>query len=414
LRVAIRGAIHRQRSHLGLSLALLTMAVFVLAAGTAYVVAELRSKTPVETGPGQVNLGGGKLPGAGAYVPAYDLSSDPVFPTLRIGYAIESHTTKAGTSEQLARSDDGGKSWRLVRPFPFPNGYSQVQFFSLEDGYAFGPSGLALTTDGGGSWTVGATLGGTLERVTPISDNVWATYTVCQGFPVTSTTMCNVRLAVSRDGGRHWSTAAAPSPLSEARSGGDILARYSLDTAYIVSYGVTGGGLAVTRDNGRTWQKMPDPCSAWQTVDMATVPGGVIWMICGGAPVMSGQASAKAVFQSYDSGRRWTLESYTGFGPATATWGSIAPVGNLWYSGQLSQLATISLGRAWIGVSGVGVLITSDDGKNWHLAEGLHDDGQDTGVGVTFNNADDGWAIEFHEAVWRTSDALHWQLIDGK
>ena len=65
-------------------------------------------------------------------------------------------------------------------------------------------------------------------------------------------------------------------------------------------------------------------------------------------------------------------------------------------------------------MSGVGVLITSDDGKNWHLAEGLHDDGQDTGVGVTFNNADDGWAIEFHEAVWRTSDALHWQLIDGK
>ncbi|MGO9912192.1 MAG: WD40/YVTN/BNR-like repeat-containing protein, partial [Acidimicrobiales bacterium] len=155
--MAIRGAIHGRRPHRGMSLALLTTAAFLLAAGTAYIVAELRVKTPVDTGPAPVKLGGGKLPGAGAYVPAYDLSSDPVFPTLRIGYAIESHTTKAGTSEQLARSEDGGRSWRLVRPFPFPNGYSQVQFFSLEDGYAFGPSGLAITTDGGASWTVGAT-----------------------------------------------------------------------------------------------------------------------------------------------------------------------------------------------------------------------------------------------------------------
>ncbi|MGO9198128.1 MAG: WD40/YVTN/BNR-like repeat-containing protein [Acidimicrobiales bacterium] len=406
----------KRRHRRGLSLTLVALAVFIVAAGTAYVVADNRRPAPLDTGPGSVPRGVAKvLPGVGAFVPAYDLTSDPVFPTLTTGYAIESHRTKAGTSEQLARSDDGGRSWHLVGPFPFPNGYAQVQFYSLRDGYAFGPAGLAVTYDGGSIWKVGAQLDGTLERVSPIGNNVWATYTVCRGFPLTPTTSCNVRLAVSQDAGLHWSTQATPSPLSEARSGGDILARDTLDKAYIVSYGVTGGGgLAVTGDGGRSWQTLPDPCSAWLTVDMAALSGGLIWMICGGPPVLDGQASAKAVFQSHDGGHHWTLESYTGFGPPAADWGAAGPVGELWYAGQLSQLATIAPGKAWIGVTGVGVLVSSDSGREWELAGGLHDDGHDSGVGVTFNNAEDGWAIEFHESVWRTTDAVHWQLVDGK
>ena len=210
----------KRRHRRGLSLTLVALAVFIVAAGTAYVVADNRRPAPLDTGPGSVPRGVAKvLPGVGAFVPAYDLTSDPVFPTLTTGYAIESHRTKAGTSEQLARSDDGGRSWHLVGPFPFPNGYAQVQFYSLRDGYAFGPAGLAVTYDGGSIWKVGAQLDGTLERVSPIGNNVWATYTVCRGFPLTPTTSCNVRLAVSQDAGLHWSTQATPSPLSEARLG---------------------------------------------------------------------------------------------------------------------------------------------------------------------------------------------------
>ncbi len=396
--------------------ALLTAVAFVVAAGSASVVAELRSHQSVQLSralpPGEP----GEIPGAGAYVPAYDLSSDPVFPTLSVGYAIESHTTSAGTSEHLARSLDGGRRWYLAgASFPFAGGYSEVQFFSVEDGYAFGPAGLAVTENGGKSWQPGGDLGGTLERVVPIGRDVWATYALCHG-PPEATTPCQVHLAISTNEGLSWKTAGRTSPLTEAMGGGDILARYSLDEAFVVSYGPTGGGLAVTYDSGRRWTSLPDPCAAWQRVDLAVLNHGQAWMICGGQPTLSGAASPKAVLRSFDYGRRWTLEASTGFGPALApvTNPATGVVGRLPFEGQLSQLATISPVRAWIGVSGLGVLVSTDSGRAWSLVEGMGPDGRQSGVGVTFDDARHGWAIEFNEGVWRTTDAVHWSLIDGR
>jgi len=227
-------------------------------------------------------------------------------------------------------------------------------------------------------------------------------------------TECAVRLALSTDGGLHWRTAVSPAPLGEAYEGGDILARVTNDAAYVVSYGITGGGgVALTTDSGRSWRRLPDPCSAWRTVDMAALSGGELWMICGGSPVPGADASAKAVFRSHDGGKTWVPEAYTGFGPPTGPLASKGPIGALWYAGQLSQLATIAPDRAWIGVSGVGVLVSFDSGRTWALAKGMPGNGGDAGVGVTFNDAENGWAIEFRVGVWRTSDAFRWHLVDG-
>ncbi|MHB1988633.1 MAG: sialidase family protein [Acidimicrobiales bacterium] len=431
-----RGERTRRKHQWGFSLTVLGVTAFVVSAGAASVVTELDSRPPVEVAHGSVpRQDRGAIPGPGALVPAYDLSSDPVFPTLSVGYAIESHKTGAGQSEHLARSLDGGRRWYLAgASFPFAAGYAEVQFISVLTGYAFGPAGLAVTHDGGSTWQAGASLGGTLERIIPIGDNVWATYAVCHG-PPEAATPCNVRLAVSKDGGLRWHTAARGSPLTEAISGGDVLARDTLDEAYVVSYGVSGGGLAMTPDSGRTWRRLPDPCSKWRTVDMAVLSGGQLWMICGGAPVLGGTASAKAVLRSYDYGERWVLQSSTGFGPPIADLGAgakdTAPtrpagpghngrsargrgvVGQLWYSGQLSELATISPVTAWIGVSGVGVLVSFDSGKNWQLATDMRASEHGVGVGVTFNDAVHGWAIDFHQGVWATSDGVHWRLLDG-
>ncbi|MHB8456609.1 MAG: WD40/YVTN/BNR-like repeat-containing protein [Acidimicrobiales bacterium] len=396
-------------------LMLVAALVFVGAAATGFAVTELR-------GP-QINSGGGPgvdgpppagpIPGAGAVVPPYDLRSDPVFPTLRIGYVIERHQPTSGSSEELARTENGGRTWRLVGPFPFPNGYSQVQFFSVASGYAFGPAGLAVTHDGGRIWKAGDPLGGPMQRIVPMGNNVWATYVVCNGPPLPSTS-CNVRVAESVDGGLHWHDATASSPLYEAYTGGDVLARVSPNAAYVVSYGTTGGGgLAFTRDNGTTWSSRSDPCSSWPTVDIASVSPGQLWMICGGMPVAGENASAKAVFRSQDGGHRWVAESYTGFGPTTGLLARRAPFGNISYAGTLSQLATISPVEAWIGVSGVGVLVTTDSGRNWQLVQGMTEQRSGSGVGVTFNDAIHGWAIAFGLGVWRTSDGVHWRLIDS-
>ncbi len=398
-----------------LSVTLLVLAAVVAAAAAAWAVVAIRRSALFQTVNTHGARGGKPIPGAGAYVPAYDLSSDPVFPTLGTGYAIERHVTSAGVSEHLAMSDDGGASWYLAgSPFPFADGYSQVQFVSTRTGYAFGPAGLAVTHDGGERWTVVSTLGGTPERVVPVGPDVWATYTVCRGPPLPRAS-CHVELAMSDDGGRHWVHATGHPPLTEARSGGDILARVTLAKAYVVSYGATGGELALTVDNGRTWERLPDPCAGWPKADMAALSGGDLWMICGGPPELGGAASAKAVWRSFDGGLDWTLEAATGFGPeleGKEAAGGGSPVGRLSYAGQLGQLATIAPDSAWIGVSGVGVLVTFDYGKDWQVANGVTDAGHDTGVGVTFDNAYDGWAIEFDEAVWRTDDATHWLRID--
>ncbi len=408
-------ATHRdRRRHLLFALALVV--VFGIAATATYVVRGHQPAPRLQAGsksPG--TLGGSGLPRPGALVPADDLYSDPVFPTLQVGYAIERHATAGGNSEELARSEDAGRTWHLVGPFPFANGYSQVQFVSIRSGYAFGPAGVAVTHDGGAHWAEGQALGGRLQRVVPIGDDVWATYAVCEGPPVAST-LCSVHVAISTDGGIHWNQAATASPLTQSFDGGDVLARMDRDEAYVVSYGPSGGGLAHTVDDGARWTSLPDPCSAWDTVDIAAPKANVLWMICGGAPRAGGAASAKAVFQSYDGGRTWVPRAYTGFGPASGPLARRAPFGHLWFAGRLSQLATIDPTRAWIGVSGIGVLVTFDAGRDWALVKGMPRDATRdgvAGVGVTFDDPRNGWAIEFRLGVWRTRDAVHWQLIDG-
>lgn len=414
----------------------MAVAAFVVAGAAAYLVGELRQGPHVVAGTGTKDSGSlptsGTLPAAGALVPAFDLWSDPVFPSLSVGYAIERHLTSGGSSEALARSEDGGRTWHLVGQFPFSTGYAEVEFISVSTGYAFGPAGLAVTRDGGAHWTEGQALGGRLQRVIPIGSNVWATFEVCHG-PPEPATICDVRLAESTDSGLNWTTAPGLAPLEQSFDGGDVLARVSSDAAYLVSYGVTGGALAYTSDGGRSWTGLADPCSAWPVVDLAAPAPGMLWMVCGegqgqggaaGAGSLAGASggagasgaatgSAKAAFQSTDGGRTWKAEAYTGFGPPSGPLADRAPFGRLSYEGRLSQLATIDPYRAWIGVAGLGVLVTSDHGRVWSLASGMSRPGGSAGIGVTFDDARHGWAIEFRSGVWQTTDGVHWRLVDG-
>jgi hypothetical protein len=135
-------------------------------------------------------------------------------------------------------------------------------------------------------------------------------------------------------------------------------------------------------------------------------------MICGGPPVLGGKASAKVVLRSSDGGLHWTLQSSTGLGPPlVGVTGGEAPVGSILYAGQLSQLATISPERAWIGVAGVGVLASFDGGRRFKLALPIRGAKPTDPVGVTFDDAEDGFALAFHEGVWGTRDARHWVAL---
>jgi hypothetical protein len=385
-------------------------AVWAVVVASSQPVALLRN-SPGRAGPRPGSGRGTEPSGAtGSYVPAADLVSDPVFVTLRVGFALETTETNSLTVERLARSDDGGRSWYVTgSPFPVAGDFSTLQFISARQGYVFGPSGLLVTSDGGAHWSQVVTLDGTLQRAIPIGRNVWATFTKCG--PPGLAASCAVGAAISLDGGLRWHDVTDP-PIAEAPgpAGGDILARYSLNAAYVVSYGPTGGGLAFTDDDGATWRRLSDPCSGpWADVDLAAPGPGDLWLVCGAIAPRTSGVQAKVAYRSDDGGRSWVLMASSGFAP-----GAAEPVGDLPLSGRVSQLATISAQRAWLGVAGLGVMVTFDSGRDWQLASGFPAaTSPSPAVGVTFNNVVDGWAIEIRHGVWRTSDAVHWRLVDG-
>jgi len=363
-----------------------------------------QSGGPPGTGPGAT--ASGQLPNSAA-VPAADLVSDPVFVTDNVGFALATTERNAQQVERLARSVDGGRNWYVTGgEFPVSGGFSTLEFLSDGEGFVFGAAGLVRTSDSGARWHQVEGLGGQLQKVIPIGQNVWATFISCTGAPDPSAP-CPVEVAISTDGGTHFARVAAPG-IEEATDGGDILARVTETSAYLLSYGSSGGGLAYTADDGQHWVRLADPCAGPSLAeDLAAPEDSFLWLICGaGHPSALGEP--KSVYQSADGGRTWRLRATTGL---TAT--EVAPVGEIPLSGSISQLATITRARAWLGLSGVGVVVTFDAGRTWKLATGLADIGPRSAVGVTFNNGVDGWAVVFRHGVWRTTDAVHWRLVDG-
>lgn len=342
----------------------------------------------------------------GAAVPAADLVSDPVFVTNTTGYALATTERADQQVERLARSTDGGRRWFVWgAEFPVTGGFSTLELIGGGEGFAFGPAGLVRTSDGGAHWYQVPDLGGELERVIPIGDNVWATFAVCSVPPDTSAP-CPVEVAVSSDGGRTFRRTAPP-PVSESPQGGDVLARVSDQAAYVLSYGTGGSQLAYTADGGRSWERRADPCvGSLLAADLAAPEDAFLWLICGGMAGPLGEP--KSIFQSADGGVHWELRATTGL-----VLGQSSPVGAIPLSGVVSQLATITPERAWLGLSGVGAVVSFDAGRTWTRAEGLAAVGPRSSVGVTFNNALDGWVIVFRHGVWRTTDAVHWRLVAG-
>jgi len=406
---------HRRRVSLLVALLLAASAAF----GTTALIVSSRhpaTKLGVSTGPGGGSAGGqggGQL-SLGALVPAADLVSDPVFVNSTVGFALETAEHGNLAVERLARSADGGRTWHVTgSPFPYPWGFSTLQFISPEQGYVFGNSGLLVTSDGGTSWHPVQGLNGTLQRAIPLGSNVWATSTACGSSPPGGSASCSVGVAISTDGGSHWGD-VTPTGLKEAPDGGDILARWSLTSAYVLSYGVTGGGLAFTGDDGRTWEHLPDPCSApYEREDLAAPPPprgseSGLWLICGAITQLGAAGQPKVVYRSFDDAKHWALVASTGFMSTAAT-----PVGQIPLSGWVSQLATITSTQAWLGIRGLGVIVTGDSGATWAPVEGLSTSEPDTEVGVTFNSGLLGWAVVFRRGVWRTADGTRWQLMDG-
>ncbi len=376
------------------------------------------------------------VPSPGVVVPASALT-DVVFTgtpasgaTGGTGFALAVH----GQHLVLARTADGGRTWRVVdgqmpslgvaAGTATATGTAQVQFTSPADGYYWtappvgeSPSALWTTSDGGTAWRR-APIGPTVYDATAIQRNVWALVGSCPG----TGAACTLWVEVSTDGGATWQPAAGLVPASVGPAASLVeLARVSTTSAYVYS-GVGGAAtLAFTSDAGATWSTRPVPCTAPDDLgaELALSSTADLWLVCGGQA--SGGSQEKALFRSSDGGSTWALAAETaGLGSA----GAAAPpgVGALPVAGYVApysighkNLAVLTPSTAWLFPSRGVVSVTTDGGTRWKAVAPLADAGFGSGApgNVTFTTDTDGWVVEQGVGLWHTTDGVRWRPAGG-
>jgi photosystem II stability/assembly factor-like uncharacterized protein len=128
-------------------------------------------------------------------------TNGPIFITAKDGY-LPVHYTADAVQTLVFVTHDGGKTWTLL-PGRIPGG-RQVQFVSLNDGFAWDGSQLNITHDGGKTWTP-------VTSSTSFGADFWRMdfITPSTGWAMTMDATSHVSLFATTDGGATW-TALIP------------------------------------------------------------------------------------------------------------------------------------------------------------------------------------------------------------
>lgn len=263
---------------------------------------------------------------------------------------------------------DGGARWRHLGLLPAEIGSSSIGAFetggdlscaarhpcvthllftSRSVGYAYGPS-LFMTLDGGRSWT--RVPADPIESMVSSGSKLFRivyAHTGCPG-------PCNPELQGSIPGSRTWTRLTAP--VAPDGAGTSLYAAGS--NVYVFSWRNIAGGLsshadiAVSRNGGRTWSSIEDPCGSDSRTEFdaanASAAGNLLGVLCvpkgGGRPIVA---------LSRDAGRTFVR-------------GGTVPGGR----GQIaiSRSGVIAIGNA--GVTGTGpysyvLSLSRDEGHTW-------------------------------------------------
>ncbi|HLM95808.1 MAG TPA: sialidase family protein [Acidimicrobiales bacterium] len=328
----------------------------------------------------------------GTPVPSTDLASVVFVGDLR-GFALAVHSTQT----VLAVSTDGGGSWTVADPslpMSFP---AQFEFSDAVHGYLWGgpPSStgivpLWITANGGRTWTR-AGVGPVVSDVSAIGPDVWAVVGTC---PISSSAgaSCPVLVEISTDNGQTWAQPGAAPPLREdsevSVSDENIeMARITPSRAYVLSFAsrapapAAAGSLTYTADGGRTWGSRADPCPSYFDFGEQIAASGTedLWMVC--ASQASAGSQAKALYRSSDGGEHWSLAAAAN--APVLTGGRVLPSGGglssegyvTPYSLAHENLAVLTTKDAWLFPDRSGVFETTDGGHTWGVVAGLDKSG---------------------------------------
>ncbi|MDQ1700531.1 MAG: hypothetical protein QOG34_2394, partial [Frankiaceae bacterium] len=242
------------------------------------------------------DVGGHLRPAGGGWLAlSPTFSSGPSEVTLAASPAFDADLIYASNGAQLARSTDGGCSWRVVLDAAseaagsLPAVPQTVAITSLATpssansssyvyvGLTASVAGLArpvvaVSGNRGSTWTAASSAAGL--PLTGSVDLAAVTADIPQNaFVVVSTAAASVTadraVYATNDGGRTWTRRTSP---GTSYGGSSLLANPLVPTEL---YGVVGGTLSVSEDGGASFAPMSGPPAGIGSVDLAAGAGGV-------------------------------------------------------------------------------------------------------------------------------------------
>ena len=337
-----------------------------------------------------------------ASAPASSASSAPSGTPVPSGFTVQDLTFVStdegwalGTNGRLAHTTDGGQHWTALPATPWAGDSSaaiqNVRFATQKVGYAYSPSALFLTTDGGTTWSRQSDGAWGLE----VADGV-AVRVVGQGLCAPG---CTYRIERAPVGSSTWQQIALPD--GQFRAGAQLARTGKVLALATLGHWAGGasnafGALFVSNDDGATWTTRavcPSPSGPGE-VDLHGVsmgPDGTMVVLCqarmaggpaslqlstdggasfrslpqslGSAPVsLVGAASQSVLFvqsdvlyRSTDGGASWRRVQSGGSGPLTASYlgfqtGSIGRVAETapGQTGARTIWTTRDAGQSWV------------------------------------------------------------------
>jgi photosystem II stability/assembly factor-like uncharacterized protein len=326
--------------------------------------------------------------------------TDVYFADSMHGLGLEQHcvlspTTNTVCSLVIVRTNDAGRTWKLVGQtlrVTYPHSRASQPFIDFvtngKDGWIYG-SKTFVTHDGGKTFEEDGP-GGLVMDLSIVGSETWALSRPCP--PAKFGCSSTVFTTPTAGGSWHVDQGAPKLPYPYLQ-----LLRPSAQYAFLAAR-ATDATLYTTANGGLSWKSHPLPSLCDQLQHLTALNKQDVWALCAG-PAPS-HSQEKELYHSIDDGRTWVLVATTS--PSRAP-----GVGTLPTLGIVTLLTSVAPDRLLISFNQGPPIASTDGGKIWQ-PQGLPASG---GVEqLTLTDAQHGWAIlEPNDTLYRTSDGgMHW------